>query len=160
MAKWRDVKQGRTPLVKGKTPQHSQSSLHTTASIQARLKAFLTDTFLITTPIVYVVMYFIMGSGEAFAQNRTEGWSLIVLIHFSVIVFFWLKKRQTPGLKAYGLKIVSSKNQENPSFINLFIRYFATLFTVISLFLMFIPFARKDKRTFQDIFSNTHIENE
>lgn len=160
MAKWRDVKQGRTSLAKEKITKNSQTSLLDTSSIGARLKAFLTDTFLITTPIVYLVIYFIMGSGEKFAQNRSTGWSLILLIHFAIIMFFWLKKGQTPGLKAYGLKVVSSKNDASLSFMHLLVRYVATLFAVISLFLMLLPFFRKDKRTFQDIFSNTHIVNE
>lgn len=160
MAKWRDVKQGRTPLVKEKTAKSSQTSFLLTTSIASRLKAFLTDTFLISTPIVYLVIYFIMGGGEEFSKNRIEGWSIILVLHFAVIVFFWLKKGQTPGLKAYGLKVVTTKNEHSLSFIRASIRYFATLFAVVSVFLMFIPFFRKDKYTFQDIFSNTHIVNE
>jgi uncharacterized RDD family membrane protein YckC len=156
MAKWRDVKKGRV-LSKKEASTSSKTSDAISASIALRLKAFLTDTFLITTPIFYVVIYFIMGGGEEFAQNRTMGWTLIFLVHSFVILLFWLKKAQTPGLKAYSLKLHTSNKQQNITFIQAFIRYFATLIAVISVLLLFIPFFRHDKRTFQDIFSNTHI---
>ncbi len=159
MAKWRDVKRGKIPAKKEKTTSFTTSALQS-ATIGSRLKAFLTDTFLITTPIFYLVIYFIMGGGEEFAQNRITGWSLIFLIHFLVILFFWLTKGQTPGLKAYSLKLRTSNEtseQQNITFIQAIIRYFATLVAVISLFLLFVPFFREDKRTFQDIFSNTYI---
>jgi uncharacterized RDD family membrane protein YckC len=156
MAKWRDVKKGRV-LSKKEASTSSKTSDAISASIALRLKAFLTDTFLITTPIFYVVIYFIMGGGEEFAQNRTMGWTLIFLVHSLVILLFWLKKAQTPGLKAYSLKLHTSNKQQNITFIQALIRYFATLIAVISVLLLFIPFFRHDKRTFQDIFSNTHI---
>lgn len=156
MAKWRDVKKGRV-LSKKEASTSSKTSDAISASIALRLKAFLTDTFLITTPIFYVVIYFIMGGGEEFAQNRTMGWTLIFLVHSFVILLFWLKKAQTPGLKAYSLKLHTSNKQQNITFIQALIRYFATLIAVISVLLLFIPFFRHDKRTFQDIFSNTHI---
>jgi len=156
MAKWRDVKQGRVPAQKVKT-NSTASSLPQSASIASRLKAFLTDTFLITTPIFYLVIYFIMGGGEEFAQDRITGWSLIFIIHFIIILFFWIRKSQTPGLKAQSLKLKNSNAQENITVIQAIIRYFATLAAVVSVFLLFIPFFRKDKRAFQDIFSNTFV---
>lgn len=153
MAKWRDVKQNRVnnPI---KEEENSTSEF---ASIPSKLKAFLTDTFLITTPIFYIVIYFIMGSGEEFAQNRTMGWSIIFAVHSIIIFIFWLKNGQTPGLKAYELKLVDLKTKNRVSLLQVFIRYCATLFAVISIILLFLPFFRKDKRTFQDIFSNTII---
>lgn len=159
MAKWRDVKKGKIPDKKKKLFV-SQTSHTASATIASRLKAFLTDTFLITTPIFYLVIYFIMGGGEEFSQNRAGGWSLILALHFTVIVFFWIKKGQTPGLKAYSLKIIQSKTQHKVSIGNATVRYVSTLFAVCSLFLLLIPFFREDKRTFQDIFSNTYIVNE
>lgn len=157
MAKWRDVKQGRVHSKKEANPSLKTSLLPQHASIGLRLKAFLTDTFLITTPIFYVVIYFIMGGGDEFAQNRIMGWSLIFIIHALVILFFWLKKAQTPGLKAYALKLQNSNEQQDITLFQAIIRYIATLFAVISVFLLFIPFFRQDKRSFQDIFSNTYI---
>ncbi len=152
MKKRKDVKQD-----KFKNNQHTScdTSLHIT-QIAPRVKAFLTDTFLITTPIFYLVIYVIIGSLQEFAQERVMGWGFIFLFHFIIIAFFWIRKSQTPGLKAYELKLVNKKG-DHVSIFQVVIRYIATLFSIISIFLLFIPFFRKDKLTFQDIFSNTHI---
>jgi uncharacterized RDD family membrane protein YckC len=156
MAKWRDVKKGRV-LSKKEASTSSKTSAAISASIASRLKAFLTDTFLITTPIFYVVIYFIMDGGEDFAQNRTLGWTLIFLMHALIILFFWLKNAQTPGLKAYGIKLISTSTQQKITFFQALLRYAVTLIAVICFPLLFIAFLRKDKRTFQDIISDSHI---
>lgn len=159
MAKWRDVKQNR---VTQDNKNNSTSALSSSidSSLASRLKAFLTDTFLITTPILYIVIYLIMGSGEGFAQNRPLGWSIIFVIHFIIIAIFWLKKGQTPGLKAYGIRLVDSKTLQRVSVFQVFIRYFATLISIISIFLIFIPYFNKERKTLQDLLSSTKIINE
>ena len=159
MAKWRDVKQNR---VKNSENFSSigKASKDNLASLPSRLKAFLTDTFLITTPILYIVIYLIMGSGAEFAQNRSLGWGIIFSFHAIIILIFWLKNGQTPGLKAYDIKLVDNTTKQRVSVIQVLIRYVTTLFAVISLFLLFVPFFNKDKKTFQDILSNTVIIND
>ncbi len=159
MAKWRDVKQNRiknneifSPIVK--------TSKDDLASLPSRLKAFLTDTFLITTPILYLVIYLIMGSGAEFAENRALGWGIIFGVHAIIILIFWLKNGQTPGLKAYDIKLVDNTTKQRVSVMQVLIRYITTLFAVISIFLLFVPFFNKDKKTFQDILSNTTIIND
>lgn len=157
MAKWRDVKQNRVKQEKDSIAIESQNS--DLASLPPRLKAFLTDTFLITTPIFYIVIYLIMGSGADFAQNRIIGWSIIFLVHSLIIFIFWLKNGQTPGLRAYEIKLVDSVTKQRVSVLQVVIRYIATFFAIVSFFLMFVPFFNKDKKTFQDIISNTIIIN-
>jgi uncharacterized RDD family membrane protein YckC len=159
MSKWRDVKQNK---VKEKKSVNSniKSPKSDLASLGLRLKAFLTDTFLITTPILYIVIYLIMGSGEEFAQNRTLGWGIIFSVHALIILIFWLKNGQTPGLRAYEIKLVDTNTRQRVSVVQVLIRYITTLFAVISIFLLFLPFFNKDKKTIQDIFSNTIIIND
>ncbi len=157
MAKWRDVKQNRVKQEKDSIAVESQNS--DLASLPSRLKAFLTDTFLITTPIFYIVIYLIMGSGADFAQNRVIGWSIIFLVHSLIIFIFWLKNGQTPGLRAYEIKLVDNNTKQRVSLLQVVIRYIATFFAIVSFFLMFVPFFNKDKKTFQDIISNTIIIN-
>ena len=158
MAKWRDVKHNKSQ--KKNIESIKNSSNDDLASIQSRLKAFFTDTFLITTPIFYIVIYLIMGSGAEFAQNRALGWGIIFAIHTTVILIFWLKNGQTPGLRAYDIKLVDNITKQRVSVIQVLVRYATTLFAVISIFLLFIPFFNKDKKTFQDILSNTIIIND
>ena len=159
MSKWRDVKQNRVQnkVVNDSKVKSPKSDL---ASLGLRLKAFLTDTFLITTPILYIVIYLIMGSGEDFAQNRSLGWGIIFAVHASIILIFWLKNGQTPGLRAYEIKLVDSITKQRVSVIQVLIRYVTTLFAVVSIILLFLPFFNKDKKTIQDIFSNTIIIND
>ena len=156
MAKWRDVKQNRG-LEEKSTNFKIKSPKNDLASLPSRLKAFLLDTFLITTPILYIVIYLVMGSGEEFAQNRSLGWGIIFAVHASIILIFWLKNGQTPGLKAYDLKLVDSKTESKVSILQAIIRYSAILFSIISIFFIFTPFVNKEKKTFQDIVSNTKI---
>jgi len=158
MAKWRDVKQNRVQSnVESIVKESSKNDL---ASLPSSLKAFFTDTFLITTPIFYIVIYLIMGSGAQFAQNRALGWGIIFFIHAILILIFWLKNGQTPGLRAYDLKLVDNITKQRVSVKQVIIRYFTTLFAVVSIFLLFVPFFNKDKKTFQDILSNTIIIND
>ena len=159
MSKWRDVKQNRVQnkVVNDSKVKSPKSDL---ASLGLRLKAFLTDTFLITTPILYIVIYLIMGSGEDFAQNRSLGWGIIFAVHASIILIFWLKNGQTPGLRAYEIKLVDSITKQRVSVIQVLIRYVTTLFAVVSIFLLFLPFFNKDKKNIQYIFSNTIIIND
>ena len=158
MAKWRDVKQNRVQETKVETI--NKSSKDELASLPSRLKAFLTDTFLITTPILYIVIYLVMGSGEEFSQNRSLGWGIIFTVHALIILIFWLKNGQTPGLKAYDIKLVDNLTKQRVSVIQVLVRYLTTLFAVVSIFLLFVPFFNKDKKTFQDILSNTIIIND
>lgn len=155
MARWRDIKQNRVK----KDNKVLNSSLISTpsSSLSFRFKAFLIDTFLITMPIFYIVIYLVMGSGAEFAQNRALGWSIILAIHIVAIFIFWLKKAQTPGLKAYNLKLVDSKTLKKISFFQALIRYFATGFSIISIFFFLTPYFNKERKTFQDIVSRTKI---
>ena len=158
MAKWRDVKQNRGNEDKTNSNTVLQnSSKYMSSKLSSRFKAFLTDTFLITTPILYIVIYLVMGSGQEFAENRTLGWGIIFAIHFIIIAIFWLKNGQTPGLKAYDLKLVDNKSLARISVLQVIIRYAATLASVISIFFMFTPYTNKERKTFQDIVSNTKI---
>lgn len=152
MSKKRDAK-------RFKNKKSYEISNNESASLSSRFKAFLTDTFLIATPIFYIVIYLIMGSGEEFAKSRSLGWSIIILSLLAIITFFWYVKMQTPGMRAYKLKIVDNITKQRITFIQALSRFMITLFAIISFFLLFVPFFRKDKKTIQDIFSNTIIIN-
>ncbi len=149
MSRWREIKNK-------KQDKNTEETQIFFTPLSSRFKAFLIDSFLISTPITYIVMYFIFDGGKDFASDRTLGWSLILGLSAFIITFFWYVKKQTPGMKAYDLEILNYKN-ERISYIQSIIRYIATLFAMISVFLCFLPFFRKDKKTFQDIISQTNI---
>lgn len=159
MSRWRDIKQGKSET-EVEEPKSSEPFNEPCAKLSSRFKAFLTDSFLITTPILYIVIYLIMGSGELFSQNKGDGWLIIIGINLVIIISFWLKSGQTPGLKAFELRLVNLTTKQKPGLFQALIRYFLTLFSIITVVPMFLPFMRKDKRTFQDIFSNSIIIQE
>ena len=138
--------------------RNSISSSNCSATLMPRFKAFLTDTFMITMPLMYIVFYFVFGSREEFAMHKAMGWFYIFAPHFSVIVTLWLLKQQTPGLKAYDLKLVNAKTGEVPSLLALINRYLHTTIAVGLIIPLLMPFFNKQKRTLQDVMSGTCIK--
>jgi uncharacterized RDD family membrane protein YckC len=157
MARWRDTKRGKNIQYK-KQNVTSASSLNCSDRLLPRFKAFLTDTFMITMPLIYIVFYFIFGSREEFAMHKVMGWFYIFAPHFSVILTLWLFKQQTPGLKAYDLVLIDSKTGEVPSLLALISRYINTAISIALIIPLILPFFHKQKKTLQDIVSGTCIK--
>ena len=161
MARWRDVKKGNLKKnTNNKEIQNNDINLSLcNASLMARFKAFITDTFMLTMPLMYIVFYFVMGSREDFAANKLMGWIYIFAPHFIIIFSLWFFKQQTPGLKAYELSIVDSYSGEKPTWVSLINRYIQTSLGIFLILPLLFPFFNKEKRTFQDIMSGTCIKN-
>lgn len=158
MARFRDIKQGRgdkNNLNKTKT----DISKFDIIPLLVRFKAFITDTFMITMPLMYIVFYLVMGSREEFATNKIVGWLYIFIPHFIIIITFWFYKQQTPGLKAYELSIIDTYTKDKPTLVALINRYIQTFLSILFILPLCIPFFRKDKKTLQDIVSGTYLIN-
>jgi len=70
MSRWRDIKKGKVTHKEVK-----QKPLDfTIAPPVNRVKAFITDTFMLLMPLLYVVFYLVMGSREEFAEHMLAGW--------------------------------------------------------------------------------------
>ena len=147
--RWRDVKKGKIDLKEEVKKPSFQSS-----PVLYRIKAFLTDSFMISMPIIYLVFYVVMGSREEFRAHMLQGWIYILIPHFLVTTGFLYIKNQTPGYKAYNLKLVTFKMQK-PTFFQVAVRYI--IFTLIlAIFpLLFITFFNKNRYGLQDIISRT-----
>lgn len=152
--RWRDAKKG-VPH-KG-TSKRSSLPLLAYASRLSRLKAIIIDSFMIVMPLLYLVFYAIFGSREAFEEHILEGWLLIMVPHFCITMAFLFFKAQTPGMKAYDLKLIDSTTQEKPTALQLCFRYFLFIVTAISFFGLLAPLFRKDRQTFYDILSHTAL---
>jgi len=124
-----------------------------------RFKAFVTDTFMIMMPLMYISFYVLLGSREDFAQHMALGWSYIMLPHFVVTILFWYFKAQTPGLRAYELAIVDSYTGDKPTIVSLINRYIFTTLSMVFILPMFVPYFNKKRKTLQDILSGTCITN-
>ena len=152
MSRWRDVRRGkiRKKELKLETPEF------VVAPLVNRVKSFITDTFLLLMPLIYISFYLIMGSREEFAEHLLLGWASILVPHLLIIVGFWFFKSQTPGYKAYNIKLVDN-NLQRPSVFQLIVRYFAFILSTFMFAGLILAIIRKDKRTLHDIISGTML---
>lgn len=150
MQRWRDVKH-KKPIKKGFKPK--SPILKASASV-VRVKAFVIDTFLILMPLVYAVFYLAMGSREEFESQMLLGWIYLLIPHLSIITLFWFFKSQTPGYKAYDIKLVSN-NLQKPKLFQLIVRYVAFIFSFLSIMGLVLAVIRRDNRALHDIISGT-----
>lgn len=157
MARWRDTKQGRTPKQPQKTSKKSTNQKLPFAGILDKIKAFLTDTFMLTMPVMYVVIYLVMGSLKDAGANKTTSWGYILVALGVIVVTFYVKSGQTPGLKAYNLKVVDINTKQKPSIILATLRYLFFTMVAMSIVGLFYPFFRKDKRGVHDLLSGTAV---
>ena len=161
MARWRNVKNGK--LLSSNKTQAAIENNNCNALLIPRFKAFITDSFMLFMPLVYIVFYFIMGSREAFADDKISGWVYILVPHFVSIVAFWYFKSQTPGMKAYEIGLIDAKTSKTPTLIQLCVRYFAMTLSVLLILPLLIPYFNKNKKTLWDYASQTcmkHLPNE
>ena len=158
MSRWRKVKQGKSEAKPTKEGKARNEEKLVCAPVTVRLKAFLTDTFMITMPILYVVIYFVMGDREGFRAHMGQGWLIILMAHFAATMAFWyFKKGQTPGMKAYELYLVDAQSGEKPGLVKLTLRYVMLQVSILSFFGMFIPFLLKNRAGLHDLVSGTCI---
>jgi len=152
--RFRDVKQGKVSTEK---VQKEPSFKYDYASAGAKVKAFLTDAFMLVMPIMYIVFYLIMGGRESFAEQKALGWIYILIPLVIVQTLFMFKTGQTPGYRAYTLTVINESTGKKPS---LFITLFRNLSAILSLFTFFgwlMMFFRKDHKTLHDLLSGTAV---
>ncbi|MBA1433376.1 MAG: RDD family protein [Epsilonproteobacteria bacterium] len=124
------------------------------ASYPDRIKALITDMFMIYAPILYLIAYVVMGGKDAFQSSQLAplvGVALYGLIYALLLAKFG----QTPGKKAYDIKVVDDTTYENIGFFRAFVRFIAFLFSATILFGLLTPFYRKDKKALHDIICST-----
>ena len=151
--RFRNVKQGKEKeIVIEKSPSKNQRNY---ASSGMKIKAFLTDAFMLVMPIMYVVFYLIMGGREGFEEHKIMGWVYILVPLVIAQTLFMFKTGQTPGYRAYNLSLIDEATGNKPS---LFIILFRNLSAILSLFSFFgwlMMFFRKDNKTLHDLLSGT-----
>lgn len=152
--RWRDVKQHRIPE-KDDTLK-SQDILPYASHIE-KIKAFITDTFLLSMPIFYVVIYLVMGDREGFREDMFLGWIYILGPLGIIIVLFYFLAGQTPGMKAYNIKVVESKTGEKPGLLLSILRFFFFNLVLFSVIGLFYSFFREDRRGIHDLLSGTSV---
>ena len=153
--RFRDIKQGKEKEVIIEDTSAENKRYY--ASAGSKIKAFLTDAFMLVMPIMYIVFYLIMGGREGFEEHMGLGWIYILVPLVIVQTIFMFKTGQTPGYRAYNLTLIDDSTGEKPSF---FIILFRNLCAVLSLFTLFgwvMMFFRKDSKTLHDLLSRTAV---
>ncbi|MBW6488505.1 RDD family protein [Sulfurimonas sp.] len=126
------------------------------ANYAPRVKAFITDIFMIYAPILYVIAYVLMSGKDDFQSSQAAPLAGVML--YGLIYAILLSKfGQTPGKKAYEIKVVDDKSGELIGFFRAYLRFFAFLFTATTLFGLFLPFYRKDKKGLHDLICSTLV---
>lgn len=149
--RWRDVK-NRKNLPK------KEDKLLISSSIISRFKAFITDMFMIYIPILYITTYVVLDGKDDFLSNQIAVFVDVFLLGFILCIFF-AKSGQSPGYRAYEIKLVDKKTLKKPSFFKAFWRYFCFLLSGASVIGLFVCFFRKDKQNLHDLISGTITQN-
>jgi uncharacterized RDD family membrane protein YckC len=143
--RWRDIKQRKVKL---------QPPLFQTASISKRIKAFIIDMFMINMAVLYFAAYIVLGGKDEFQQNQPAIFICTMVFGFILSVFFALKG-QSPGYKAYNIKLIDLKTGEKPRFFRAYFRFICFIFSGATIIGLAIAFFRNDKKSLHDILSDT-----
>ena len=120
-----------------------------------RFKAFITDIFMIYTPILYIATYAILGSKEAFRENQFAIFICFSLYCFILSILFSLKS-QTLGYMYFNLFLKSDSGEKIGFFLSLF-RLILFCFSMSLIFGLIFPFFRKDGKAFHDYICKTKV---
>ena len=126
------------------------------ATIPDKIKAFITDMFMIYIPILYIITYIVMGGKDAFQESDLAPFFGVALYGF-IYAFLLSKFGQTPGAKAYTMKVVDAKTNDNITFFQAILRFIGFLLSATLLFGLVFPFYRKDKKTLHDLIAQTVV---
>jgi uncharacterized RDD family membrane protein YckC len=156
--RFRDIKQGKVIPVKEK--ENKSTITHhgrEYATVGEKLKAYLTDSFMLLMPIMYVVFYLVMGGREGFAEHKTLGWLYILIPLVIVQTIFMAKTGQTPGYRAYNIEVIDESTGKRPSAFLLLFRNLAAILSMATILGWMLMFFRKDRKNLHDLLSNTSI---
>lgn len=153
--RFRNVKQGKQTSKEKKEKPIANKYPYAKAS--SKIKAYLTDAFMLVMPIMYVVFYLIMDGREGFEQEKLTGWLYILIPLVIVQTLFMIKTAQTPGYRAYNLLIVDETTGEKPSAFTILFRNLCAVLSFFTLLGWLMMFFRKDSKTLHDLLSRTAV---
>ena len=154
--RFREVKQGKVQT-QPKEGEKQNPLPYPYASAGEKVKAFLTDSFMLLMPIMYAVFYLVMGGREGFAAHKALGWLYILVPLVIVQTIFMVKTGQTPGYRAYNLEVIDESTGKRPSPGIILFRNLAAILSMATLFGWMMMFFRKDRKNLHDLLSNTAI---
>ncbi|MDQ7066529.1 MAG: RDD family protein [Sulfurimonas sp.] len=117
-----------------------------------RIKALITDLFMIYMPILYIITYIFMDGADDFKSSQLAPF-IGVLIYGLIYSVLLAKFGQTPGKKAYDIQVVDSKSHQKIVIFRAFWRFLCFIFSATTLLGLLLPLFRKDKKSLHDILS-------
>lgn len=160
MARWRDTKKGKVSEKPKKVTKIIDENIQTSQIICTsplnRIKAFVTDMFMMMMPIMYITTYIIMDGAESFQGSEMARW-ITMLLYGIITVLFWVKKAQTPGFKAYDLHLIDDNTNKPLGYFLAIARYMMFIISAVTIVGILLPFFRKDKKTLQDLVMQTSV---
>ena len=148
--RFRKIKKNRKTSAQVDTPKYSYSPY------SLRVKAFITDMFMIYAPILYIVAYVVMDGKDEFQSSEVA--PLLAVSMYALVYALLLSNfGQTPGKKAYDVKVVDARTGKNIGFFRALLRFVAFLFTATTLLGLLLPFYTKDRKALHDIICNTIV---
>jgi uncharacterized RDD family membrane protein YckC len=158
--RWRDVKQGKITEC---SEIKEDKNLPSYASNTLRAKAFITDAFLLSMPIFYIVVYLVFDGlrGEGGVEgHRMMSWVYILLPLGIIVALFGSISGQTPGLKSQNLRLIDNSSGKKPNFILSFLRFIFFNIAFFSGIGLLVGLFRNDGRGIADLLSGTSIIKE
>ncbi|NPA59372.1 MAG: RDD family protein [Epsilonproteobacteria bacterium] len=148
--RFRDIKK------QNKQTKVEQKPIYIYARFVDRIKALITDMFMIYAPILYAITYVILNGKDDFQSSGLAQFSGVAIYG---LVYAYLLSRfgQTPGKKAYEMKVVDDTTGEQIGFFKALVRFVAFLFTATTLLGLFLPFYTKQKKGLHDIICGTIV---
>jgi len=126
------------------------------ARFSEKVKALITDLFMMYMPIMYFITYVVMGDKESFQSSQIAIFSGVAI--YGIIYAYLLSKSgQTPGHRAYDIEVKDSVNGKNISFLKALFRFIVFLFSATFLFGLFVEFFRKDNKSLHDLVAKTIV---
>ena len=155
--RWRDVKQNKLPT----TEEVSSPSPTLPYALRIdRIKAFITDSFLLAMPFFYIVVYVIfdgLRGADGVEEHKIQAWLYILVPLGLMVSIFYIKTGQTPGMKAHTLKVIDNSTKEKPNILLSILRFFFFNVAFFSLFGLLLSLFRQDGRGLHDLLSGTSI---
>ncbi|MDQ7086263.1 MAG: RDD family protein [Sulfurovum sp.] len=155
--RFRDIKQGKKEAKSEKKQELTPIISSHYATSRLKIKAFLTDAFMLVMPIMYIVFYFIMEGREEFAQDKILGWMYILMPLVIIQTLFMYKTGQTPGYRNYRITLIDENTQQKPSILIILFRNLLAILSLFSVIGWILMFFRKDHKTLHDLLSATAV---
>lgn len=158
--RFRDIKKGKVEPTSPKEKKKIDiDNSYDYASVGQKVKAFLTDAFMLVMPIMYIVFYLAMGSREEFRDNMLMGWIYILIPLVIVQTIFIYKSGQTPGYRAYNITLIDNTTKQIPSLGVVLFRNLSAVLSLLTILGWAVMFFRKDNRNLHDLLSATTVVN-